>query len=169
MSRWLLVGALLAACAPDPAGTLQLTWRGPQSGSLRSTATAVWCVTEGRLELLAADHDTAFGLALWPRVLVRAESVKVIRRDTTDTMGLEGNRPAAALALRIPSPAVVDGWRSDSGALIIERFAEDRVTGRYRGWLRATTQGPMVMTVEGRFDAVPVHEQRVACPAPSSR
>ncbi len=146
---------VLAACsrpaAPPPErARLEADWTGSDTGKLSGRATAEWCDSLRVLEIRAVRGDSGVAVALYPADSVVADSYPVLppaRADSTP--------PAAAVGLRWFAETTVEGFRGDSGAVVVEAAASGRLSGRFLAHLRSVT-GVGRLTLRGTFRDLPV-------------
>lgn len=111
-----LLAGLLAACGTRPAaGTLAASWVGADTGALSGRPVVTWCRDGRRLEVTLVREDLGIGLVLYP-----ADSLGAGQYPAFDPGADTVRRPSAAAALRWFTEQAIEGFQSDSGALVLE-------------------------------------------------
>lgn len=145
----------LAACsrpaAPPPErARLEADWTGSDTGRLSGRATAEWCDSLRVLEIRAVRGDSGVAVALYPADSVLADSYPVLPPARADSAP-----PGAAVGLRWFAETAVEGFRSDSGAVVVESAGTGGITGRFVAYVRSVS-GADRLALRGRFRDVPV-------------
>ena len=169
LGRHLLVAALglAAGCGPwDADGLkgprLEVRWTGADTTAFGARATAEWCDSLKLLEIRAMAGDTGVGLALYFRGGIEPGTYPIRRPEVADT-----TPPAAALALRWFSQAVVQGFQGDSGEVALRRAAGGALSGRFTATARAISGGER-LSLTGSFDDLRERPATRGCAAPPS-
>ena len=152
----------LAACGPLGRlgeGRLEATWTGSDHGRLSGSATAIWCPGAHIAQLTGMSGDTGVALLVHP-----ADSLAAGRYPILEPGSARTTSPAAALGLRLLGPNAVVGYQGATGALVIERMAAGRLSGRFES--TAKVVGPLAGTVKltGRFQDVALATGDSTCP-----
>jgi hypothetical protein len=155
---------LLTACrqAPAPAesaGRLEVSWDGSPDGALSAPAAADWCGRRQVLEIRALKGDTGVALALYPGKALTPGAYPVV-----DPARAESIPPAAGVAVRWLAKNLVQGFRSDSGRVTLERSGPGRFSGRVMARARSVVDTQRI-TLEGTFRDLVVRRDTVGCEA----
>ncbi len=168
--RWLLAAGMLgtAACsdqerAAAPAGSLELTWTGSDTGKLSGPAVAEWCDSLDLLELRAIRGDTGIALLLYPSDSAAArDSVPPGEYPVVPPPRADTTRPSAAIALRWFAETSIRGFRGDKGHVVLESTGPGPSAGRFTAELRSATEGSR-LTITGSFKGLTVDTAPAAC------
>lgn len=158
-----LVLAWVLACAQEPPpseGSLEVSWAGKDSGSISGSANARWCALRRVLEVQTIQGDTGIALALYPGQSVVPGNYPVLESTRAESLP-----PAAAVALRWLGPSVVQGFRGDSGRVVLERTGEGRFSGRLSSRARSVVDTQRI-TLTGSFRDLVVRPDSLGCTAP---
>lgn len=160
-AAWLLVALSLAGCGIVGGGNakLEAIWTGSDKGRLTASASGLWCRDARIAEITALHGDTGVSVLIHP-----AESLVAGRYPIVEPGSARASAPAAALALRLLGSTTVVGYRSESGALTLERVAGGRVWGRFESEAKVATALAGTVKLNGRFTGVPVTAGGTACP-----
>jgi hypothetical protein len=153
------VSALLF-CGRQPAQggpRVVVRWTGTDSGRIDSPASAEWCDTLRLLEIRALEGDTGIGVAVYPKGVLQPGRYRVVRPELADT-----SRPAAAVALRWFAETSIRGFKAESGAVVLERSAPGRYSGRIEAFTKSVTDNAHV-TVRGTLHELTVRPGRSEC------
>jgi hypothetical protein len=147
--------AVVAACSPGgsaerPAGSLEAQWVGADTGKLAAPAVAEWCDSLRVLELRALRGDTGIALALYPADSLVPADYRVVSPERGDSV-----RPAAAVALRWFAETTIQGFRSDSGSVVLTAAGPGAGAGRFTARLRSSTEGRR-LRVSGSFSGLTI-------------
>jgi hypothetical protein len=140
-------------------GKVELTWKGAVAGHMSVPGSAIACASPGIIELTAAQGDTGLGLLIHPKDL----GAPAGRYPITDPAAAKATTPGAALAMRFLGQTATTGAQSDSGTLTVMPPKSGRVSGQFRAKARLFG-GSAPLSIEGRFDDVPLHPGGRACP-----
>lgn len=162
-ARQAVAGALLlAACARgDDPGRLTAEWSSPDttigSGRMAQAATATWCQPVGQLVLLAAGTDS--GVA----IRYRSDAVRAGEYPVVDTSA--SRAPSAIVSVRFVQGIKVLALSSDSGTLVLNPGAGERVSGSFQAWFReAGTASPVEL--HGQLTGIRIQSDSAACTPP---
>jgi len=169
LGRHVLVAALGLAggCKARDAGglggpRLEVRWTGADTAAFGARATAEWCDSLNLLEIRAVGGDTGVGLALYPRGGIEPGTYPIRRPEVADT-----TPPAAALALRWFSQAVVQGFQGDSGEVALRRAPDGALSGRFTAAIRAVS-GSGRLNLTGSFDGLRPRPATRGCSTPAT-
>ncbi len=110
------LAALLAACGASAGkGELSASWIGADTGKVSASPVTVWCRDAQRLEVTLVQDDFGIGFVLYPVDTLLAGEFPVFNPGTDTVV-----RPAVAAAVRWFTEQAIDGYRSDSGAMVLE-------------------------------------------------
>ncbi len=168
--RWLLAAGMLgtAACsdqeqAAAPAGTLELTWTGSDTGKLSGPAVAEWCDSLDLLELRAIRGDTGIALLLYPSdSAATRDSVPAGEYPVVPPQRAATSRPAAAIAMRWFAETSIRGFRGEGGSVVLESTGRAPSAGRFSAELLSATEGSR-LTIAGSFKGLTVDTAPAAC------
>ena len=110
---------LLLSCRPPESGstgTLEATWIGAETGTVRSPAFAQWCPDRRFAEVLGIRGDTGVAIAIRDVDSITPGRYTAVLPDSADTTA-----PSATVALRFLSRTSITGYQSDSGAVTLVR------------------------------------------------
>jgi len=130
---------------PAPQGHLEVSWTGKVSGSVGGMATARWCGLLRVLELRLVRGDTGIAVAIYP---VRSPVPGVYR--VVAPAKAESLPPAAAIAVRWLGQTVVQGFRGESGQVVLQRSSAGLFSGRLKGRARSVVD-TQHLTLNGSF------------------
>ena len=156
VARLVVAGlAVVAACSPGgsagrPAGSIEAQWVGADTGKLAAPALAEWCDSLRVLELRALRGDTGIALALYPADSLVPADYRVVSPERGDSV-----RPAAAVALRWFAETTIQGFRSDSGSVVLTAAGPGAGAGRFTARLRSSTEGRR-LRVSGSFSGLTI-------------
>jgi hypothetical protein len=145
------------AAIPSDRARLEAGWTGSDTGKISAAATAEWCDSLRVLEIRALRGDSGLALALYPMDSVRPGSYPVLPPIRADT-----SRPAVALALRWFAETAIEGFRGDSGALVVAAATSQRITGRFEAQVRSVNDADR-LTLRGSFRDVPIVRAKPGC------
>ncbi len=154
--------AVAAACSTPPVTSsdrarLEADWIGSDTGKISAAATAEWCDSLRVLEIRALRGDSGLALALYPMDSVRPGSYPVLPPVRADA-----SRPAVALALRWFAETTIEGFRGESGALVVAAATSRRISGRFEAQVRSVNDADR-LTVRGSFRDVPIVRAERGC------
>ena len=147
-----LAGALslvAAAACRAPAGTVEMSWTGSDTGEVVLAARAGRCA-DGPVELIATSGDTGIAIALFGARPLAAGSYPV------SVGAADSVPPAATVGARWLDSAAVAGYRGLSGAVSLSE-ANPELTGRFTVEARPR-QGSGLVQIIGAIRSVPVDE-----------
>jgi hypothetical protein len=150
----------LLFCGRQPAQggpRVVVRWTGTDSGRIDSPASAEWCDTLHLLEIRALEGDTGIGVAVYPKGVLQPGRYRVVRPELADT-----SRPAAAVALRWFAETSIRGFKAESGAVVLERSAPGKYSGRMEAFTKSVTDNAHV-TVRGTLHELTVRPARSGC------
>jgi hypothetical protein len=150
-----------AGSKPD-AGHLQAEWSGADTGDMSGSATAEWCDQQRLLEIRAIRGDTGLALAVYPGVILSADSYPVVAPSGSDS-----TVPSARVALRWFGATAVNGFQGDSGAVVVDRTDSGRVSGTLEARASSVTNSDRIY-VTGTFRNLTVVDATRGCTAPDS-
>jgi hypothetical protein len=150
---WCLSLAVLISVGACPGETgrttagprLEVRWKGTDSATVRTTATASWCDSLNLLEIVALAGDTGIAIAIYPRDGIATGAYPVRLPAAADSAP-----PSSALALRWFSQTAVRGFQSDSGALSLTRESNGTLSGQFRA-VAHPVNGKGTMRLTGSF------------------
>jgi hypothetical protein len=143
---------------PVPEGPrVVVQWTGSDSGKIDTPASAEWCDTLGLLEIRGLKGDTGIGVAVYPKGVLQPGRYRVVRPEAADT-----SRPAASVALRWFAETSIRGFKAESGAVVLERSAPAKYSGRIEAFTRSVTDNAKI-TVRGTFSDLTVRPSRAGC------
>ncbi len=126
------LAALLTACGGSPReGQLTASWIGADTGKVSAPVAVAWCRDARRLELTLVQDDFGIGLVLYP-----ADTALTGEFPAFDPGADTVVRPSAAAAIRWFTEQAIEGYQSDSGALVLEEKGP-RLSGSFGFRLRA--------------------------------
>jgi hypothetical protein len=140
-------------------GTLEAAWTGAESGSVRTTAVALWCPERRFAEILGVHGDTGVAIALRELDSIRPGRYAAVLPDSADTAG-----PSATVALRFLSRTSITGFRSDSGDVTVTRARDGSLGVEFRVRARAPEAAARI-GLRGRAAAVPIRDGGIDCAA----
>jgi hypothetical protein len=152
----------LAACGPLGRlgeGRLEATWTGSDRGRLSARATAIRCPEAHIVQLTGMSGDTGVALLVHP-----ADSLAPGRYPIVEPGSARTTAPAAALGLRLLGTNAVVGYQGASGAVVIERVAAGRLSGRFESIAKVAVALAGTVKLTGRFQDVPLAAGGSACP-----
>lgn len=166
MRNPVLLLVALAACtgSPEPAaegGRLEVQWTGADTGGFSTAATAEWCDSLKVLEVRALRGDSGLALALYPADSVLRGTYRVLPPTRADS-----GRPAAAIGLRLFAETEMQGFRGDSGKVVI-RPSSQGLRGEFEARVRSITDADR-LTLRGSFRGAPVERADRGCVSRSS-
>lgn len=142
-----LLGLAAGCGSPETSGTqsgyLEARWTGADTGAVSVPAIAEWCEDRRLLEIRAVAGDTGVALAVFPSVILSADSYRVVA--ATDSTA-----PSARVALRLFAPTAIKGFQGDSGHVVLARADSGDLTGTFEARARSVTNTDLV-TVTGSF------------------
>jgi hypothetical protein len=165
-----LVGAGLAgamACSPggsDDSGTgsLEVEWTGADTGKLSAPAVAEWCEGLRLVEVRAVHGDTGIALLIYPAgsrgrsdSAARGDSITPGNYRVISPSRADSRRPSAAVALRWFAETSIQGFRGDSGMVVLEATGPGMSAGRFFAYLGSTTENSGI-TAKGFFKGLSV-------------
>ena len=154
--------SLVASCARSggprsQAGRLEARWTGADTGKISAPATAEWCEGRRYLEIRSIQGDNGLGLALYPVDSIVPDSYRVVEPPRADS-----SRPSASVALRLFSQTAIDGFRGDSGTVILERSGSGQLSGRLAARARSVQNGEEI-SLSGKFEYLAARPQERGC------
>jgi hypothetical protein len=160
----LLAVAVLLACPrqesrTDSQGHLEVAWSGKDHGKLAGPATARWCAVRRVVEIELVKGDTGIAIALYPARTLVPGTYPVLDPARADSLP-----PAAAIALRWLGSAVVQGFRADTGRIVVQRSAAGLFSGRFGAQARSVVDTQR-MTLSGTFQDVAPTRDTLGCAA----
>jgi len=152
----------MAACGkwesqPSPAGWLEASWTGADTGKISAPAAAEWCADRLLLEIRAIRGDTGLAVGVYSVDSIASDSYRVVEPTRADSVP-----PSARVALRLFSPTAVKGYQGDSGTVILERSGSGQVSGSMVARARSVLTGVQIR-LSGKFDRVAVMPQERGC------
>jgi hypothetical protein len=150
-----------AGSRPD-AGLLQAEWSGADTGDISSSATAEWCDEQRLLEIRAIRGDTGLALAVYPGVILSADSYPVLAPSRSDS-----TVPSARVALRWFGATAINGFQGDSGAVVVSRTDSGRLSGTVEARASSVTNSDRIY-VTGTFRDLTVVDAARGCAPPDS-
>jgi hypothetical protein len=156
---WLL---LVVACREAPGrsnapGQLEVQWEGSSKGQLSGLATASWCDVQRVLAIRTVRGDTGIALALYPEKALTPGAYSVVEPARAESVP-----PAAAVAARWPTKSVIQGFRGDSGQVILQRSSAGRFSGQVSARARSVVDTQRIV-VTGTFRDVLVQPDSLGC------
>ncbi len=145
-----LVGAGLAgalACShggPDDSGTgtLEVEWTGADTGKLSAPAVAEWCEGLRLVEVRAVHGDTGIALLLYPSgprgrsdSAARGDSITPGSYRVISPRGPTRDAPPPRLPCAGSRRPPYEGFRGDSGMVVLETTGPGRSAGRFSAYL----------------------------------
>lgn len=157
-----LLLALAGACrAPagvkTQAGHLEASWSGADTGKISAPATAEWCEPQRLLEIRAIRGDTGVALAIYPGVVLSADTYRVVAPKGADSVV-----PSARVALRWFGATAINGFQGDSGTVVVERTDSGELSGTMAARASSVSNSQRVM-VTGKFRNLNVVDQLRGC------
>lgn len=162
-----LLICLSAACGGSGQGSqpgrIEVRWTGSDSGVVSALATAEWCGDSRSLEIRAVQGDTGLALLLYPVDTIEADTYRVVQPEGADTLA-----PSAAVALRWFSLNAIKGFQGDTGRVVLEGSAADRLSGTLNAGARSVANSEH-LSLSGRFVGLAVVPQSRGCgPEPAA-
>jgi hypothetical protein len=146
----------------DAAGQLSASWDGSVDGSMTGPASATWCQARHLLEVRSIRGDTGIALALYPRRGLTAGPYRIVEPARAESVP-----PAAGVAVRWLTQNMVQGFRSDSGQLELERSSTGQLSGRLRARARSVVDTQRIVLTASFRDVTP-HPDSLACTPPDT-
>ena len=157
-----LLAPLLWACqqpAPrsSPEGRLEVSWTGKDRGHISAAATAQWCKSLRVLEIRAVQGDTGVAVALYPVRSPAPGSYRVVAPARAESLP-----PAAAIAVRWLGQTVVQGFRGESGQVVLQRSTDSLFSGRLSARTRSVVD-TQHLTLSGTFRDLALRPDTLGC------
>ena len=158
----LLLAPLMLACQPTPRrstpeGRLEVSWGGKDRGHVSGAATARWCELLRVLEIQTVRGDTGVAVALYPVRKPTSGSYPVMAPSRAESLP-----PAAAVAVRWLGPTVVQGFRGESGQVVLQRSSDGLFSGRLTARTRSVVD-TQHLTLSGTFRDLALKPDSLGC------
>jgi hypothetical protein len=140
-------------------GHLDVAWSGKNHGKISGPATARWCGVRRVLEIQVVKGDTGVAIALYPGAKMTAGTYQVL-----DPAKAESLPPAAGIALRWLGSTVVQGFRGDTGRIVVQRSASGQLSGRLSARASSVVDTQRV-SLSGTFQDLAVTRDSLGCAA----
>ncbi len=153
---------LVIACREAPGrsngpGHLEVQWKGSSKGQLSGLATATWCELRRVLAIQTVRGDTGIALALYPEKALTPGTYGVVAPARAESIP-----PAAAVAARWPTKSVIQGFRGDSGQVVLQRTSSGRFSGRVGARARSVVDTQRIV-MTGTFRDLLVQPDSLGC------
>ena len=160
----LLAAAGLVAGARQESRTgaqasLEVAWSGKDHGKLSGPATARWCAARRVVEIALVKGDSGIAIALYPARTLVPGTYPVLEPDRAESLP-----PAAAIALRWLGSTVVQGFRADTGRIVVQRSAAGLFSGRLGARARSVVDTQRI-TLSGTFEDLALARDSLGCTA----
>jgi hypothetical protein len=153
---------LLLSCRPADSGsigTLEASWVGAETGTVRSPAFARWCPDRRFAEVLGIRGDTGVAIAIRDVDSITPGRYAAVLPDSADTTA-----PSATVALRFLSRTSITGYQSDSGAVTLVRGPDGTFDLNFQ--VRAKPPAAAArLTLHGDANGLPVRDGGFDCAA----
>jgi hypothetical protein len=158
---WLAVACSQSGKQADVAGQMSARWEGSRDGDFTAPASASWCQARRMLEVRSIRGDTGIAMALHPRRSLAAGSYRIVEPAKAESVP-----PAAAVAVRWLGKNLVQGFRSDSGQLELERSSTGQLSGRLHARARSVVDTERIVLTASFQNVTP--DSAVGCTAPDT-
>jgi hypothetical protein len=166
--RHLALVSLLVACersarGPTTDGQLEVSWTGKDRGGVSGAATATWCPARRVLEIQSIAGDTGVAVAVYPERSLVSGTYQVLEPARAESLP-----PAAGVAVRWLGRSMVQGFRGDSGSVVLERSGAGLLSGRLGGRARSVVDTQHIR-LRGTFRNLAIRSDSLACQTPENQ
>jgi hypothetical protein len=162
LAEYLAIALVMLACQQPPPrsatqGHLEVSWSGKDRGRVSGAATARWCELRRVLQIQTVRGDTGIALALYPGRALAPGTYKVV-----DPARAESLPPAAGVAVRWLGQTIVQGFRGDTGRVVLDRSPTGQWSGRLSARARSVVDTQR-LALGGTFRDLVVTRDSLGC------